>query len=358
MGTDPEVEAWFRELDHPLKDAMLEVRKAILKTDPRVTEGMKWKSPTFMFEGNIASIDPKAKRHVSLLFHQGATIPGKHPALEGGGTTARYMRFADAGEVAAMKADLEAAVRAWIDMKSGLPMAMADREAWLREIRRQNEAQEDALAPVYDESWGEIESTHRAFIERFLDRLPPGGRVLDAACGTGKYFGMMLDSGRSVLGVDHSGAYLARAVEKHPAASVAKHDLQDLPFQDEFDGVMCVDAMEFVPPEDWPAVLDRFRQALRPRGWLYLTVELAPEPKLRAATEEAQASGLPVVEGEAFWKEPDEPQGYYHYHPSLDRVSAWIAAARFQIVEEAEGPWEDDDYAYHHVVARAADLRG
>jgi hypothetical protein len=27
---------------------------------------IKWKSPTFMFEGNIASIDPKAKSHVSL----------------------------------------------------------------------------------------------------------------------------------------------------------------------------------------------------------------------------------------------------------------------------------------------------
>ena len=27
----------------------------------------------------------------------------------------------------------------------------------------------------------------------------------------------------------------------------------------EFDGVLCVDAMEFVPPEEWPPVLERFR---------------------------------------------------------------------------------------------------
>ena len=54
-----------------------------------------------------------------------------------------------------------------------------------------------------------------------------------------------------------------------------QHDLQDLPYRDEFEGVLCVDAMEFIPPEEWPPVLERFHQALRPGGWLYLTVELA-----------------------------------------------------------------------------------
>jgi ubiquinone/menaquinone biosynthesis C-methylase UbiE len=29
---------------------------------------------------------------------------------------------------------------------------------------------------------------HHSFVERFLSRLPPDGRVLDAACGTGTYF--------------------------------------------------------------------------------------------------------------------------------------------------------------------------
>jgi hypothetical protein len=119
MGTNAEVEAWFKQLDHPLKDAMLLVRKVILGADRRVTETIKWKSPTFMFEGNIASIDPRARKHVSLLFHQGAKIPGKHPGLEGGGDTARYMRFGDLDEVEAKRADLEAAIRAWCEMKSG-----------------------------------------------------------------------------------------------------------------------------------------------------------------------------------------------------------------------------------------------
>lgn len=119
MGTDPGVEEWFRALQHPLKDAMLQVRKAILGTDRRITEAIKWKSPTFVFEGNMASIDPRSKKHVQLMFHQGAALPGRHPRFEGGGATVRYMRFADLADVRAGRRDLEAAVRAWIMLKTG-----------------------------------------------------------------------------------------------------------------------------------------------------------------------------------------------------------------------------------------------
>src|SRR5436190_9162673 len=136
--------------------------------------------------------------------------------------------------------------------------APADRQEWLRRLRRENEDQENALAPEYDERWGHIGDTRRAFIEQFLSKLPPGGRVLDAACGTGKYFGLVLDSGRAVHGTDHSTGYLARAEAKFPEATTEKCDLQELPYEEEFDGVMCIDAMEFIPPDDWPVVLARF----------------------------------------------------------------------------------------------------
>lgn len=119
MGSSPEVDAWFRGLEHPLKDAMLRVRAIILGADRRVDETIKWKSPTFVFEGNMASIDPRSKKHVSLMFHQGAALPGKHPKLEGGGGTVRYIRFADLEDVEAKRRDLEAAVLAWCKLKSG-----------------------------------------------------------------------------------------------------------------------------------------------------------------------------------------------------------------------------------------------
>ena len=117
MNTDPNVDAWFAEYEHPAKDAMLRVRELIL-SDGRMTETIKWKSPTFMYEGNMASFNPRTKAHVSLMFHTGASIPGEHPRLEGGGETARYMKFTDVADVEAAADDINAVVDAWCDSRA------------------------------------------------------------------------------------------------------------------------------------------------------------------------------------------------------------------------------------------------
>jgi SAM-dependent methyltransferase len=227
----------------------------------------------------------------------------------------------------------------------------ASRGAWLRDRRRVDEQQEDALAGDYDAQWGEIEPAHQGFVERFLSELPPAGRVLDAACGTGKYFPMVLATGRLLLGVDHAGAALAIAAAKFSPVPTEQHDLQELPYQDQFHGVLCVDAMEFVPPEEWPPILERFRRALRSGGWLYLTVERAPADRVRAANQAARRSGLPVVDGEVIW---DEPDGYYHHYPSMPQVRSWLGSTGFTLEEEVGGPWHEEGYAYHHMLARVA----
>ncbi len=116
MNRDPEVDRWFEERDEPIDGAMQRAREVILAADDRVTESIKWKTPTFSFEGNIASFNP-SKRFVSILFHRGAEIPGDHPRLEGDGKLARTMRFADVADVDACRADLGAVIKAWCDWK-------------------------------------------------------------------------------------------------------------------------------------------------------------------------------------------------------------------------------------------------
>lgn len=113
-----EVDEWFAAKEHPQEQAMQRVRTVILDTDPRVTESIKWSTPTFSFEGNIVSFNP-AKNFVSLLFHRGAEIPGDHPGLVGDGKLARTMRFSDADEVDARSTELEAVIRSWIELKGG-----------------------------------------------------------------------------------------------------------------------------------------------------------------------------------------------------------------------------------------------
>jgi predicted TPR repeat methyltransferase len=48
-----------------------------------------------------------------------------------------------------------------------------------------------------------------------LDTLGTG-RVLDAACGTGRHAVYLLDLGHGVTGVDVSAAMLREASERHP----------------------------------------------------------------------------------------------------------------------------------------------
>jgi hypothetical protein len=93
---------------------------SIAGADGRVTESIKWMTPTFAYRGNLASFNP-SKHVLSIMFHRGAEIPGEHPRLEGDGRLVRTMRFGDLDQLEAGRADLEAAIRAWCDWKAASP---------------------------------------------------------------------------------------------------------------------------------------------------------------------------------------------------------------------------------------------
>ncbi|HET9907736.1 MAG TPA: DUF1801 domain-containing protein [Anaerolineales bacterium] len=112
------VDSWFERLDHPLKDALTEVRKIILAVDPRIKESIKWGTPTFSFNGDIVSIQSNAKKFVSLMFHRGAEIPGKHEGLLGTARLVRTMKFIDLSEVKRRRKELESVIKAWCRWKS------------------------------------------------------------------------------------------------------------------------------------------------------------------------------------------------------------------------------------------------
>ena len=222
-----------------------------------------------------------------------------------------------------------------------------DRKAWLDERRRAAEERFDTVyAPTYDLNDVPITPTHRRFVSGLIESCPPGGRILDAACGTGKYFSMILDAGRRVVGADQSAGMLAVAGAKHSDVPTEKTGLQELAFAEEFDGAICVDAMENVFPDDWPLVLGNLRRALRPGGNLYLTVETIDEGELTKAFEEATAQGVPVVEGEHFRR-----GGGYHHYPSVGLVDTWLDEAGLTVLDEDHT--QGNGYGYRHLLTRA-----
>ena len=66
-----------------------------------MSEAIKWKAPTFVYRGNLASFYPKSAKHVSLMFHTGASLPDPTGLQEGEGETSRVARFPDANDLAA-----------------------------------------------------------------------------------------------------------------------------------------------------------------------------------------------------------------------------------------------------------------
>jgi Domain of unknown function (DU1801) len=81
VNRDPAVDQWLDAADGPVAAMMRRARDIILGADSRVTESIKWTTPTFAFQGNIASFNP-SKHLLSIMFHRGAEIPGAHPHLE------------------------------------------------------------------------------------------------------------------------------------------------------------------------------------------------------------------------------------------------------------------------------------
>jgi 2-polyprenyl-3-methyl-5-hydroxy-6-metoxy-1,4-benzoquinol methylase len=244
-----------------------------------------------------------------------------------------------------------------------------ERSEFLKKMRARTEAMYDHFAPAYWVTYGNYDnSAHCQFIGKFLERLKAGSEILDAGCGAGRFDGILVGAGHNVLGIDQSGGMLVRArehfpQEQYPRLHYEKIGLQEMDFHAQFEGVVCLDALEHVPPEDWPGIVQRFSEALKPGGMLYVTVEEPEWDEVRAAYERARALGLPVVFGEVAdkvdsisqhiaEKDPLQTPGeetdgaVYHFHPAMEQVQTWFKQVGLRIEEKGSGLY------YAHLLAR------
>ncbi len=114
MNKNPKVDEYLVNRNHPMNREIERVREIILSCHDKMEETIKWNSPTFVYKGNMASFFMNAKRHVSLMFHKGASLPDASGLLQGDGKEGRTARFADLQEIEQRKQDLESVVLAWI----------------------------------------------------------------------------------------------------------------------------------------------------------------------------------------------------------------------------------------------------
>ena len=169
-----------------------------------------------------------------------------------------------------------------------------------------------------------------------------------AVCRPGKYFPVLAAAGVRVVGVDQSAGMLARARERGIAFCLERVSLQGLSYAGRFDAVLTIDAMEHIPPEDWPSVLANLGRAARPGGLVYLTVHELPEHHLGQAFASLSGRGLPAVWGEL--AEPDTPG--YHYCPGRDQAVDWFRQQGLAIV--GEGFRRGNGWGYRHFLLRTS----
>ncbi|HRW67863.1 MAG TPA: class I SAM-dependent methyltransferase [Candidatus Competibacter sp.] len=104
--------------------------------------------------------------------------------------------------------------------------------------------------------------------EPFLARIPAGGAILDAGCGSGRDARAFLERGYSVTAFDASPT-LARLAATHTGLPVHVQRVQDLDQRRRFDGIWACASLLHVPSCELPDVLRRLAAALKPGGILY-----------------------------------------------------------------------------------------
>jgi hypothetical protein len=123
LRADTAVEALLRDLGHPLKREIEEVRRIILGVSPEITEAVKWNAPSFRTAEFFATIHTRATDAVRLIFHRGAkakghaktiTIADAEGLLEWLATDRAMVTLGTGKEIRANRAAFEALVREWI----------------------------------------------------------------------------------------------------------------------------------------------------------------------------------------------------------------------------------------------------
>ena len=142
----------------------------------------------------------------------------------------------------------------------------------LKKILDLNKRAWDNIAERYDNRSGALKEFSDVF-NTFMEKLPQGGRVLDLGCGTGlPYAGYLVENGFDVLGVDLSDEMVKVSSRNVPGANFVQLSMSEIPYRDEFHGVISSFSMLLLSPDLFKETASRVHSALVDGGFFYLSL--------------------------------------------------------------------------------------
>lgn len=129
----------------------------------------------------------------------------------------------------------------------------------------------DRWSEVYDREPNSQKTLEESIVVEMVS-AKPGDRILDAACGTGRYCKYFKESGADVIGIDFSEGMLSVARSNLPDIEFINADLTEpLPFPDGmFNKVNCAQTLKHLVKIH--PTLSEFARILRPEGKITFSV--------------------------------------------------------------------------------------
>ena len=112
------VDEFMENLDHPFKAEVQTVRDIIKNVNKNIAEEIKWKAPSFSYNGEyLVTFNLWEKEHIHLVFHNPEISKVKSALLEGDYDHRRMAHFSDKDDIKTKKPALEKVLKDLIKLQ-------------------------------------------------------------------------------------------------------------------------------------------------------------------------------------------------------------------------------------------------